>query len=169
MTKFEDIEFWDISRTHEYGCNLLQTILDKRLRLSSMFQNSYRFNIYIFVLTNEIRPHKSHAYHGHKPSDAFYVAHVGVLDVEAGRFHGLEDCLDLPAFLISQNGTVGTVEAYEDLQFRDSIGVFNPTACKIDIFSLVDEDLMVELLLSHLEVVEEPLCTFPLTGGRLDR
>ena len=66
MTKFENIEFRSISRTQKYGRNLLQTILDKRLCLSSMFQNPYRFNIYIFMFTNEIRPYKSHAYHRDK-------------------------------------------------------------------------------------------------------
>ncbi len=32
----------------------------KAMSLSSMFKNPYRFNIYIFMFTNEIRPNKSH-------------------------------------------------------------------------------------------------------------
>ena len=55
-----------------------------------MFQNPYRFNIYIFMFTNEIRPYKSHADHRDKSCDALHITHVGILDVEAGRFHGSE-------------------------------------------------------------------------------
>ena len=89
-----------------------------------MLQYPYRFNIYIFIFANEIRPYKSHAYHRHKSCDALHVAHVGLLDVESGGLHGLEGSLDLPAFLIGQDSTFWTVEAYENLQFRDSVGVF---------------------------------------------
>ena len=96
--KSENIEFRGISRSHEYGRNFFQTILDQRLCLSSMFQDSYRFNIHILMFSNEIRPYKSYAHHRHKSCDAFRVAHMGVLDVEAGGFHGLEGRLDLPAF-----------------------------------------------------------------------
>ena len=78
------------------------------------------------MFANEIRPYKSNAYHRHKSCDALRVAHVGLLDVESGGFHGLESRLNLPAFLIGQDSTFGTAEAYEDLQFRDSVGVFYP-------------------------------------------
>ena len=89
-----------------------------------------------------------------------------VLDVESGGFHGLESRLDLPAFLIGHDCTFGTVEADEDLQFRDTVGVFYPTACKIDILPLVEKEFVVELFLSDLEVIEEPPCTYPIAGGR---
>lgn len=120
------------------------------------------------MFANEICPYKSHAYHSNKSCDALHVAHVGVLDIEAGGFHGLEGSLDLPAFPICDDRLLGTVEAYEDLQFGDSVGVFYPTARKIDILSLVEKELIVKLLVSDLEVIEEPPCTYPLTGGRLD-
>lgn len=91
---------------------------------------------------------------------------MGVLNVEAGGFHGLENRLDLPAFLIGRDSSFGTVEAYEDLQFRNSVGVLYTAPSKIDILTLVKEELMVEFLFSHPEVIEEPPCTYPLAGGR---
>lgn len=91
-----------------------------------------------------------------------------VLDVESGGLHSLEGRLNLPAFLISQDSTLRMVETDEDLQFRNPIGVFDPAACKIDILPLVEEELMIKFLLSDLEVIEEPPCTYPLAGGRLD-
>ena len=120
------------------------------------------------MFTNEIRPYNSHADHRHKSCDALRVAHVGVLDVEAGGFHGLEGRLDLPAFPISQDSTLGTVETYEDLQFRDTVGVLDPASGKIDILTFVNKELMVKFLLSDPEVIEEPPCPYPLAGGRLD-
>lgn len=144
MTKSENIEFWGVSRPHEYGCNIFQAILDKRLSFSSMFQGSYRFNIHILMFANELRPHKSHAHHRHKSCDALHVAHMGVLDVEAGGFHGFEGRLDLPAFLIDHDCILGAVEAYEDLQFGDSVGVFDPAPGKIDIFTIMKEELIVK-------------------------
>lgn len=133
-----------------------------------MFQDSYRFNIYILMFTNEIRPHESHAHRRHKSCDALRVAHVGVLDVEAGGFHGLESRLGLPAFLIGHDCILWTVETYEDLQFGDTFGILDPAPGKIDIFTLMKEELIVKLLLPDLEVIEEPPCTYPLAGGRLD-
>lgn len=93
---------------------------------------------------------------------------MGVLDVEAGGFHGLEGRLDLPAFLIGHDSAFRMVEAYENLQFRDPVGVFYPASGKIDILLLVKKELIIESLLSDPEVVEEPACTYPLAGGRLD-
>lgn len=119
------------------------------------------------MFSNEIRPYKSHAHHRHKPCDALHVAHVGVLDVESGGFHGLEGRLDLPAFFIGHDCILGTVEAYEDLQFRNSVGVFYTAPGKIDILTLVKEELIVKFLFSYPEVVEEPPCPYPLAGGRL--
>ncbi len=40
------------------------------------------------MFTNEIRPYKSHADHRDKSCDAVHITHMGILDVEAGRFHG---------------------------------------------------------------------------------
>lgn len=119
------------------------------------------------MFANEIRPYKSNAYHRHKSCDALRVAHVGLLDVESGGFHGLESRLNLPALLIGHDCILGTVEAYEDLQFGDSVGVLYPAPGKIDIFTFVKEDLIVEFLLPDPEVIEEPPCTYPLAGGRL--
>ena len=116
------------------------------------------------MFTNKIRPYKSHTHHRYKSCDAFRVAHVGVLNVEAGGFHGLENRLDLPAFLIGRDSSFGTVEAYEDLQFRNSVGVLYTAPSKIDILTLVKEELMVEFLFSHPEVIEEPPCPYPLAG-----
>lgn len=45
---------------------------------------------------------------------------------------------------------------------------FNPAACKIDVFSLMEERFVVELFLSDLQVIEEPPGADSLTGGRLD-
>ena len=120
------------------------------------------------MFTNEIRPYKSNAYHRHKSCDALRVAHMCVLDVESGGFHGLESRLNLPAFLIGQDSAFGTVEAYENLQFRDTVGVFDSAAGKIDILAFVKKKLMEEFLLPDPEVIEEPPCTYPLTGGRPD-
>ena len=92
---------------------------------------------------------------------------MGVLDVEAGGFHGLESRLDLPTFLIGHDSAFRTVEAYENLQFRNSVGILYPAPGKIDIFTFVKEDLIVEFLLSYPEVIEKPPCTYPLAGGRL--
>lgn len=58
--------------------------------------------INIFMFTNEIRPYKCHAYHRDKSCDALHIAHVCVLDVEAGEnFMVLKSRLDLLTFLVS--------------------------------------------------------------------
>jgi hypothetical protein len=62
---------------------------------------------------------------------------MGVLDVEAGRFHGSEGRFYLPTFFVYQYRAFGPVEAYENLQFRNTIGVFDPAAGKIDILTFV--------------------------------
>ncbi len=43
-----------------------------------MFQNLYRFNIYIFMFTNEIRPYESHADHRDKSCDARSISRMWV-------------------------------------------------------------------------------------------
>ena len=102
-----------------------------------MFQNLYRFNIYIFMFTNEIRPYESHADHRDKSCDALHITHVGVLDVEAGGFHGSESRFYLPSLFVCQNRALGPVEAYKNLQFRNTVGVFDSAAGKIDILAFV--------------------------------
>lgn len=120
------------------------------------------------MFTNEIRPYESHADHRDKSRDALHITYMGVLDVEAGRFHGSEGRFYLPSLFVCQNRTLGPVEAYKNLQFGDPVGVFYPASGKIDIFTLVKKELIIESLLSDPEVIEEPPCTYPLTGGRLD-
>ena len=123
--------------------------------LSSMFQNPYRFNIYIFMFTNEIRPYKSHADHRDKSCDAVHITHMGILDVEAGRFHGSKGRFYLPSFLYVKNRLLGPIEAYENLQFRNTIGVFDPAAGKIDILTFVKKERMEEFLLTDLQIIEQ--------------
>lgn len=82
------------------------------------------------MFTNKIRPYKSHAYHRRESCDTLDVTHVGILDVEAGGFHGLEGRLDLPAFLIGQDSTFGTAETYENLQFGNPVGVLDPASAR---------------------------------------
>lgn len=93
---------------------------------------------------------------------------MGVLDVEAGRFHGSKGRFYLPSFFVCQNRLLGPIEAYENLQFRNTIGVFDPAAGKIDILTFVKKELMEEFLLTDLQIIEQPPCTDSFTGGRLD-
>ena len=93
---------------------------------------------------------------------------MGVLNVESGGLHGSEHGFNLPALLIRENCAFRPVKADEYLQFRHTIGVFNPAACKIDVFSLMEERFVVELFLSDLQVIEEPPGADSLTGGRRD-
>ena len=93
---------------------------------------------------------------------------MGVLDVKAGRFHGSESRFYLPSLFVCQNRVLGPVEAYENLQFRNSIGVFDPAAGKIYILPFVKKELMEEFLLTDLQIIEQPPCTDSFTGGRLD-
>ncbi len=74
------------------------------------------------MFTNEIRPYKSHADHRDKSCDAVHITHMGILDVEAGRFHGSKGRFYLPSFFVCQNRLLGPIEAYENLQFRNTIG-----------------------------------------------
>ena len=50
------------------------------------------------MFTNEIHPYKSHAGHRKQTCDTRSVTQMGVLDVEARRFHGTECRFNLPAF-----------------------------------------------------------------------
>ena len=93
---------------------------------------------------------------------------MGVLDVEAGRFHGSEGRFYLPTLFVCQNRALGPVEAYENLQFRNSIGVFDSASGKIDILAFVKKELMEEFLLTDLQIIEQPPGADSLTGGWLD-
>lgn len=93
---------------------------------------------------------------------------MGVLNVKAGRFHGSESRFYLPSLFVCQNRVLGAVEAYENLQFRNSFGVFDSTAGKIDILTFVKKELMEEFLLTDLQIIEQPPCTDSLNGGGLD-
>ncbi len=99
------------------------------------------------MFANEIRPYKSHADHRDKSCDAVHITYMGVLDVEAGGFHGSESRFYLPTFFVYQYRVLWPVEAYENLQFLNAIGVFDPAVGKIDILSFVKKELMEEFLL----------------------
>ena len=118
-----------------------------------MFQYSDWFTIYVFMFSNEIRPYKCHTYHCDKSCDAFHVTHMGVLNIESGGLHGSEGGFNLPALLIRENCAFRPVKADEYLQFRHTIGVFNPAACKIDVFSLMEE----RSLKSHQVRIRSPV------------
>ena len=57
---------------------------------------------------------------------------MGVLDVETGRFHGSESRFYLPSLFVCQNRSLGPVEASENLQLLNSIGVFDSADGKIE-------------------------------------
>ena len=120
------------------------------------------------MFTNEICPYKSHANHRDKPCDALHITHMGVLDIETGRFHGSESRFYLPTLFVCQNRALGPVEAYENLQFRNSIGVFDSASGKIDILTFVKKKPVVEFLLTDLQIIEQLPGTDSFTGGWLD-
>lgn len=93
---------------------------------------------------------------------------MGILDIETGGFHGFEGRLDFPSSLICMNSVLRSVEAYENLELRHTVGVLYSTSGKIHILSFMNEGLPVELLLSDLEIIEEPPGPDPLTPRRLD-
>lgn len=119
------------------------------------------------MFTNEIRPYKSNTDHREKTGDALRVAQMCVLDVEAGGFQGAERCLNLPTHFICRNTLVGAVEADENLKFRHPVGILDAASGKIDVFALVDKELVIGFLLPDLERVEQPPCADFLAGGRL--
>ena len=87
------------------------------------------------MFTNEICPYRSYADHRDKSREALHAAHVGVLDVESRRLHCFEGGFDLPLFFVSLNGVLRTIEAYQNLQFRNSVRIFDSAAGKIDILT----------------------------------
>ena len=108
------------------------------------------------MVTNKIRPYKSNADHRRESCNAVEIAQMSVLYVEARGFHRPETRLDLPTFFIRRNSEFGLVEADEDLQLRNTVRVLDAASGQIDILSLDKEQLRIKLLLSDLEVVEQP-------------
>ncbi len=81
---------------------------------------------------------------------------MGILDVEAGRFHGSKGRFYLPSFFVCQNRVLGPIEAYENLQFRNTIGVFDP-ACRQDRHThLCERRAYGRFLLTDLQIIEQP-------------
>lgn len=119
-----------------------------------MLQNFYRFNVYIFMFTNEIRPYKSNAYHRYQTCDTPSVTQVCILDVEARRFHGTECCFNLPAFFIGRYFIFRSVETDQNLKFWYPIRVLDSTSSEIDILPFMQKELVVEFLLSDFKGIE---------------
>lgn len=59
-------------------------------------------------------------------------------------------------FFIRRDSEFRFVKADENLQFRNTVGVLDSTSSQINILSLHKEKFGIELLLSDLEVMEEP-------------
>ena len=108
------------------------------------------------MVTNKIRPYKSDTYHRSESCYAVDIAQMSILDIESGGFHGLKARLDFPAFFIRRDSEFRFVKADENLQFRNTVGVLDSTSSQINILSLHKEKFGIELLLSDLEVMEEP-------------
>ena len=102
-----------------------------------MFQYPYRFYVYIFMFTNEIRPYECNTNHCQKPCNPLSVAQMRVLDVESGGFHSPECGLDLPSPFIRNDTLFGAVEADENLQFRHTVGVLDAASGKIDVLKFL--------------------------------
>ena len=120
------------------------------------------------MLTNEIRPYKSYADHCKQTCDTPSVAQVGVLDVEARRFHGAECRSNLPVLFIGRNSIFRSVETEPNLKFRYPIRVLDSTSGEIDILPFMQKEFVVEFLLSDFEGIEEPPCSNSLSCGGLD-
>lgn len=120
------------------------------------------------MFTSDMCPNKCNEDHYHQPCDAFHVAHMGVLDVESGRYKVFEKRLKLPAPLICLNCTLRSVEAYQDLKFRNSIRVLDFTSGKILILPIAKKEFTVKFLLSDTEIIEKPPCPNRFSGGRFN-
>ena len=120
------------------------------------------------MITNKIRPYKCYAHDGYESSDSFYVPHVRILDVEPRRFHGLEQRLNLPSFLVRGHSLIGIVEADENLEFRLSIRVLESCTCQIYIFILDKIELVIEQFFSESDSVEKMPCPDLLSRPWID-
>ena len=120
------------------------------------------------MFTNEIRPYKRNADHRKQTCDTPSVTQVGVLDVEARRFHGTECGFNLPAFFIGRYTIFRPVETDQNLKFVYPVRVPDSTSGEIDIPSFVQKGLVVEFLLSDFKGIEEPPCPDSFTCGGLD-
>lgn len=110
------------------------------------------------MVTDKISPYKSDTDDCRESGDAVDIAQMSVLYVEARGFHRLKARLDFPAFFIRRDPEFGFVEADEDLQFGDAFGVLYTASGQIDILAFHKEKLGIKLLLSDLEVMEQPPC-----------
>lgn len=164
----ENIKLRLLHRSVKDVRDFLQTVLDNRLGPMPMFQYSDFLYINIFMVTNKIRPYQCDAHHGNESFDSFYIPHVRILDVKPRRFHGLEQRLNLPSFLVSGHSLVGMVEADENLKFRLSIGVLESRPGKIYIFPLHKVELMIEEFFSESDPVEQMACPYFLSQIRID-
>ena len=120
------------------------------------------------MLTNEIRPYKSHADHLKQPCDTLSVSQMGVLDVEARRFHGTECRFNLPAFFIGRYSVFRSVETDQNLKFGYPFRVLDSASGEIDILPFMQKELVVEFLLSDFEGIEEPPRPDSFSCGGLD-
>lgn len=120
------------------------------------------------MFTNEIRPYKSNADHRKQTCDTLSDTQVGVLDVEARRFHGTECRFNLPAFFIGSYSIFWSVETDQKMKFGYPVRVLDSTSCEIDILSFVQKELVVEFLLSDFKGIEEPPRSDSFSCGGLD-
>ena len=93
---------------------------------------------------------------------------MGVLDVEARRFHGTECRFNLPAFFIGRYSVFRSVETDLNLKFGYPFRVLDSTSGEIDILTFMQKELVVEFLLSDFEEIEEPPCSNSLSCGGFD-
>lgn len=93
------------------------------------------------MFTNEIRPYKSHADHRKQTCDTLSVSQMGVLDVEARRFHGTECRFNLPAFFIGRYSVFRSVETDQNLKFGYPFRVLDSTSGEIDILPFMQKSL----------------------------
>lgn len=119
------------------------------------------------MFTNEIRPYNGNVDHRKQTCDALSVAQVGVLDVEARRFHGSERRFNLPTFFVGRGSILRSVETNQDLKLGYPAGVLDSTSGEIDILPLVQKELVVEFLLSDFEGIKEPPCSDSFSCGGL--
>ena len=130
-----------------------------------MLQNFNRFNVYIFMLTNEIRPYKSNADHRRQTCDALSVLQVCVLYVEARRFHGAEGRFNLPTLFVARDSIFRPVETDQNLKLGHPL---DSTSGRINILPFMQNGFVVELLLSDCEGIKEPPCPDSFSCGGLD-
>ena len=118
------------------------------------------------MFTNEIRPYKSYANHRKQTCDTPSVSQMGVLDVEARRFHGTKCRFNLPAFFIGRYSIFRSVETDQNLKFGYPFRVLDSTSGEIDILPFMQKELVVEFLLSDFKGIEEPPPDFVIVSPK---